>query len=51
MCAEEGAFDGDIPEDDDGNTTNAFVSAHKFDMSQALWKSDLLTKVACYRTV
>ena len=36
MCAEEGAFDGDIPEDDDGNTTNAFVSAHKFDMSEAI---------------
>ena len=36
ICAEEGAYDGETPEDEDGNTTNSFVHTVKFDMSEAI---------------
>jgi len=38
MCSEEGAYDGELPADSDadGNATNSFVAAHKFDMSEAI---------------
>ena len=36
MCAEEGAYNGEIPEDEDGNTTNSFAHGVKFDMSEAI---------------
>ena len=40
MCAEEGAFDGEIPEDEDGNTTNSFAHTHRFDMSEAIEEAE-----------
>ena len=36
ICAEEGAYDGEVPEDTDGNTTNSFAHGVKFDMSEAI---------------
>ena len=36
ICAEEGGYDGEVPVDEDGNTTNSFIHHHKFDMSEVI---------------
>ena len=36
ICAEEGAYDGETPEDEDGNATNSFAHGVTFDMSEAI---------------